>query len=89
MDHVAGLIVGNVHPDPVPYCDVVTTTTHKTLRGPRGAIILCRQELADSIDKSVFPGLQGGPLMHVMAAKAVTLGAVSYTHLPQPTSDLE
>lgn len=69
--HIAGLIVGGVHPDPVPYSDVITTTTHKTLRGPRGAIILCREELSKKIDKAVFPGMQGGPLEHVIAAKAV------------------
>jgi glycine hydroxymethyltransferase len=71
--HIAGLVVGGVHPDPVPCCDFVTTTTHKTLRGPRGAIILCRQVWARAIDRAVFPGLQGGPLMHIIAAKAVSL----------------
>lgn len=69
--HVAGLVVAGLYPNPIPYCDVVTTTTHKTLRGPRGAIILCTEELASKIDKGVFPGTQGGPLMHIIAAKAV------------------
>ncbi|NPA91072.1 MAG: serine hydroxymethyltransferase [Chloroflexi bacterium] len=74
MAHVAGLIAAGVHPDPVPYCDVVTSTTHKTLRGARGGLILCKEELAQSIDKAVFPGYQGGPLEHVIAGKAVTFG---------------
>jgi len=71
MAHFAGLVAGHVHPSPVPHAHVVTTTTHKTLRGPRAGMILCRQEFAASIDRSVFPGQQGGPLMHVVAAKAV------------------
>jgi glycine hydroxymethyltransferase len=70
--HIAGLVAAGVHPSPVPYCDFVTTTTHKTLRGPRGGLILCREEHAKVIDRAVFPGLQGGPLMHVIAAKAVS-----------------
>jgi len=74
MAHVAGMVAAKLHPDPVPYCDVVTTTTHKTLRGPRGGLILCRAELAKEIDRAVFPGTQGGPLMHVIASKAVAFG---------------
>ena len=74
MAHFAGLVAGGAHPNPVPYADVVTTTTHKTLRGPRGAMILCKEKHAKAIDKAVFPGLQGGPLMHVIAAKAVSFG---------------
>ena len=71
MAHIAGLVAAGVHPNPVPYCEFVTTTTHKTLRGPRGGLILCREEFAKQIDKAIFPGTQGGPLMHVIAAKAV------------------
>jgi glycine hydroxymethyltransferase len=71
MAHIAGLVAAGVHPSPVPHADVVTTTTHKTLRGPRGGIILCREEHAKAVDKAVFPGTQGGPLMHIIAAKAV------------------
>jgi glycine hydroxymethyltransferase len=74
MAHIAGLVAARLHPDPVPYCDVVTTTTHKTLRGPRGGLILCREGLAKEIDRAVFPGTQGGPLMHIIAAKAVGFG---------------
>lgn len=71
MAHIAGLVAASVHPSPVPYADFVTTTTHKTLRGPRSGMILCKEEYAKAIDKAVFPGLQGGPLMHIIAAKAV------------------
>jgi len=73
MAHIAGLVAAGLHPNPVPYADVVTTTTHKTLRGPRGGMILCRKEHAKAIDKGIFPGTQGGPLMHIIAAKAVAL----------------
>jgi len=72
MAHIAGLVAVGLHPSPVPYADVVTTTTHKTLRGPRGGMILCKAELAQAIDKAIFPGTQGGPLMHVIAAKAIS-----------------
>ena len=74
MAHIAGLVAAGLHPSPVPYADVVTTTTHKTLRGPRGGLILCKEEYAKQIDKAIFPGTQGGPLMHVIASKAVCFG---------------
>jgi len=73
MAHIAGLVAAGLHPSPVPHADIVTTTTHKTLRGPRGGLILCRSQHAKAIDKAIFPGIQGGPLMHVIAAKAVAL----------------
>ena len=74
MAHIAGLVAAGEHISPVPYCDIVTSTTHKTLRGPRGGMIMCKEEYAKAVDKAVFPGLQGGPLMHVIAAKAVAYG---------------
>lgn len=74
MAHFAGLVAAGIHPNPVEYADIVTTTTHKTLRGPRGGMILCKEKYAKAIDKSIFPGIQGGPLMHVIAAKAVAFG---------------
>ncbi len=74
MAHIAGLVAAGLHPNPVPYADFVTTTTHKTLRGPRGGLILCKEEHAKLVDKAVFPGIQGGPLMHIIAAKAVCFG---------------
>ncbi|SDN02173.1 serine hydroxymethyltransferase [Bacillus sp. OK048] len=76
MAHIAGLVAAGLHSNPVPYADFVTTTTHKTLRGPRGGMILCKEEFGKKIDKSIFPGIQGGPLMHVIAAKAVAFGEV-------------
>ena len=85
MAHIAGLVATGVHPSPIPFADVVTTTTHKTLRGPRGGLILCKEEHQKVIDKAVFPGTQGGPLMHVIAAKAVAFhealqpGFLAYT----------
>jgi glycine hydroxymethyltransferase len=78
--HIAGLIAAGAHPSPVPYADFVTTTTHKTLRGPRGGMILCREEYAQIIDKTIFPGIQGGPLMHAIAAKAVALKEAQMPH---------
>ncbi|WP_071440888.1 serine hydroxymethyltransferase [Traorella massiliensis] len=74
MAHIAGLVAAGLHPSPVPYCDFVTSTTHKTLRGPRGGIVLCKEKYAKELDKHLFPGIQGGPLMHVIAGKAVCFG---------------
>ena len=74
MAHIAGLVAGGVHPSPVPHAHITTTTTHKTLRGPRAGLILCGKESGAAVDKAVFPGQQGGPLMHIVAAKAVALG---------------
>ncbi len=74
MAHIAGLVATGLHPSPVPYADFVTTTTHKTLRGPRGGAILCKEKYAKAVDKAIFPGIQGGPLMHTIAAKAVCFG---------------
>ena len=74
MAHIAGLVASGYHPNPVEWADIVTTTTHKTLRGPRGGMILCKEEYAKAIDKAIFPGTQGGPLMHIIAGKAVCLG---------------
>ena len=88
MAHFAGLVAAGEHPNPVPHADVVTTTIHKTLCGPRSGMILCTEELAKDIDRSVFPGQQGGPLMHVIAAKAVALGIASVGALPgAPAAD--
>jgi glycine hydroxymethyltransferase len=88
MAHFAGLVAGGVHPNPVSFADVVTTTTHKTLRGPRGGMILCKEEHAKAIDKAVFPGIQGGPLMHVVAAKAVCLGEAMRPEFRQYASQI-
>ncbi len=86
--HIAGLVAGGAHPSPVPDADVVTLTTHKTLRGPRAGAILCRQQYAAAIDRSVFPGLQGGPLMHVIAAKAVAFREASAPSFRQYAADI-
>lgn len=88
MAHIAGLVAAGLHQNPVPYADFVTTTTHKTLRGPRGGMILCKEEWAKKIDKSIFPGIQGGPLMHVIAAKAVSFGEVLKEDFKQYASNI-
>ncbi|MET1003609.1 MAG: serine hydroxymethyltransferase [Acidimicrobiia bacterium] len=86
--HIAGLVAGGVHPSPIPHADIVTFTTHKTLRGPRAGAILCREEYAAAIDKAVFPGLQGGPLMHVIAAKAVAFHEAAQPEFKQYAADI-
>src|SRR5205085_4527305 len=86
--HIAGLVAGGAHPSPVPYADVVTFTTHKTLRGPRAGAVLCRAEYGTAIDKAVFPGLQGGPLMHVIAAKAVAFHEAGQPSFAQYAADI-
>ena len=83
MAHIAGLVAGGVHPSPVPYADMVTSTTHKTLRGPRGGFVLCREQYAKALDKQVFPGMQGGPLMHIIAAKAVAFAEALRPEFPE------
>nr|WP_309098284.1 serine hydroxymethyltransferase [Fredinandcohnia onubensis] len=88
MAHIAGLVATGLHENPVPYADFVTTTTHKTLRGPRGGMILCKEEFAKKIDKSIFPGIQGGPLMHVIAAKAVAFGEALTEEFKQYTKNI-
>ncbi|MEH7235215.1 serine hydroxymethyltransferase [Bacillus sp. JJ1562] len=88
MAHIAGLVATGLHENPVPYADFVTTTTHKTLRGPRGGMILCKEEFAKKIDKSIFPGIQGGPLMHVIAAKAVAFGEALTDEFKQYTKNI-
>ena len=86
MAHIAGLVAAGEHMSPVPYADVVTTTTHKTLRGPRGGMILCREQYAKAIDKAIFPGTQGGPLEHIIAAKAVCFKEAHEPRNSPPTS---
>src|SRR5690606_26327917 len=88
MAHIAGLVATGLHENPVPYADFVTTTTHKTLRGPRGGMILCKEEFAKKIDKSIFPGIQGGPLMHVISAKAVAFGEALTDEFKQYTKNI-
>ena len=86
MAHYAGLVAGGVHNSPVPHADFVSTTTHKTLRGPRAGLVMCKKKWAKKLNSAVFPGMQGGPLMHIVAGKAVCFAeAVSYTHLTLPT----
>src|SRR5829696_6959009 len=83
MAHIAGLVAAGVHPSPVPHSDFVSTTTHKTLRGPRGGMVMCRQQYAKDLDRSLFPGVQGGPLMHIIAAKAVCFKEAAEPHFTQ------